>query len=340
MSVAGWKTPVNRPPAMYDVCIIGAGPAGLNAALILGRCLRDVIVFDSGQPRNSVSGGLHGFLSRDGVRPDVLRELGRSQLAPYETVRICDDEVVAAHRGRESFQVRPRHGDTIEARILLLATGRVDVLPDKPGFRELYGQGVYHCPYCDGWEHRQQPLTAYARGPSAVDFALELLVWSPHVTLCTDGPIDLRDDGRARLARQGVRVEERPIVRAEADEHRRFRAIRFVDGTTLDSGAVFFDIACPQKSPLAEHLGCALDDSGAVRCQGPASVDVPGLYVAGNVRCGLHLAITAAAEGVEAAVAINEALHERRLSSGSGPKTRVEARGFHHHRPGPEDDAA
>ncbi|WP_044892119.1 NAD(P)/FAD-dependent oxidoreductase [Opitutus terrae] len=299
---------------LHDVCIVGAGPAGLNAALILGRCRRDVVVIDSGKPRNGASRALHGFLSRDGTPPLELRALGRAELEPYPSVQLRQNTaVVAARRGENRFDLTLADGSTVAARILLLATGRIDLVPEKPGFREYYGLGVFHCPYCDGWEHRDETLVAYSSGETGHDLALDLRVWSRDVVLCTDGPSGLTPAQLRKLALNGVRVIEAPVVGARGGTGGVIASIVFEGHPELSCGAIFFSSDCLQKSPLAEELGCDLDDTGSVRCTGHAATQVPGLYVAGNVRGGVHLAIVAAAEGAEAGMAINNALHEADL---------------------------
>jgi thioredoxin reductase len=298
---------------MHDVCILGAGPAGLNAALILGRCGRDVLVFDSGKPRNGVSRALHGFLSRDGTPPLELRALGRAELDAYPTVHLRQSvEVCDVSRHDRFFKITTTAGEVVEARIVLLATGRIDLIPDQPGFREYYGLGVYHCAYCDGWENRGKPLVAHGAGESGWGLALDLLNWSKNVTLCTDGPNELPDVQRKKLERNGVQVIEHSIeaIRGSGGS---VAAVTFRGREELPCHAVFFCAECVQKSPFAETLGCQLDESGSVICQGHAATNVPGLYVAGNVRGGVHLAIVAAAEGAAAGMAINSALHEADL---------------------------
>lgn len=293
---------------MVDVCIIGAGPAGLSAATILGRCRRNVVVFDSGQPRNAASRGLHGFLTRDGIPPLELRTIGRTEIARYPSVRIVDVAVASVRRHAGGFEVVTADSHAIQARILLLATGRVDVLPEIPGFRSFYGRGVYHCPYCDGWEHRDRDLIAYGDCPGVVSLALELRTWSPHVTLCPVTGHAPAPEHRAKLAQAGIAIAPRAIAELTGPKNGDLTGVRLEDASILPCDALFFISPVPQKSALPASLGCRLDDEGSVVCEDHAATGVPGLYVAGNVRGGIHLAIMAAAEGAEAAVAINEAL--------------------------------
>lgn len=294
---------------MREVIIIGGGPAGLSAALILGRCRRSALVVDAGEPRNGVSRGLHGFLTRDGVSPAALRALGRRELAAYPSVEYCDGRVQEVRRLNEGFAVRIDAGRTEYSRLLLLATGRTDPLPDRPGFREYYGKGVYHCPYCDGWEHRDQRLAVYGSGRAARVLAEELLIWSRDVTICTDGderPVAGEPIENPVMSR-AISLRKEPVESLEGGETGLER-IRFTTGLSLACDALFFVTECPQRSPLPEQLGCRFNDDRSVVCEKFCAAGVPGVFLAGNVRGGLHLAITAAAEGAEAAVAINEAL--------------------------------
>jgi len=297
---------------MHDVCIVGAGPAGLNAALILGRCGRDVIVFDSGQPRNAASRGLHGFLTRDGFHPKQLRQCGRDEIAKYPSVKFADVQVATIQKREDGFSVITDDGGAVAARVVLLATGRIDVLPDRPGFREYYGHGVYHCPYCDGWEHRGQRIAVYGDCPAVVDFALTLLTWTRHLILCPTDPCAVIDRDRERLAQNGIEVAPAAVARLKGDGEK-LTHIEFDNGAREACEAVFFTSELPQKSTLAQSLGCQLDEGGSVICKAHAATGVPGVYVAGNVRGGVHLAIMAAAEGAEAGIAINEELADREL---------------------------
>ena len=146
---------------MVDVIIVGGGPSGLSAALALGRCRRKVLIFDKGEPRNAASKGMHGFLTRDGIEPLEFLRLGREELRRYPSVEFRSSEIVAAECKDREFMARSESGEVFTSRILLLATGIVDELPPLPGIERFYGRSVHHCPYCDGWEHQDQPLAVF-----------------------------------------------------------------------------------------------------------------------------------------------------------------------------------
>jgi thioredoxin reductase len=297
----------------FDVAIVGAGPAGLSAALWLGRCRRRVIVFDAGTPRNEASPALHGYLSRDGVTPAELRDLGHRDVAHYRSVRFKPIAVTAIQRKRGGFVVTPSSGAILRVRLVLLATGRRDEVPAVPGFAKFYGRGVYHCPYCDGWEHRDERLVVYDPNGAGSALAELLHTWSRDIIFCTDG----RPVGK-RILRTNAPVITEQLLRAVGDRNDRLRALRFVGGRVLPCTAVFFCSNCIQQSALPAALGCILDRSGSVACRAHAAIGVPGLFVAGNIRGGVHLAITAAAEGAEAALAMNEQLLATDMRKGPG----------------------
>lgn len=299
---------------VIDVIIVGAGPAGLSAALILGRCRRSVIVFDTGVPRNAASQALHGYLTRDGISPRELLRIGRAELAQYNTVAIRDAEVVSAECQRDArFGVTLASGERITSRKLLLATGVVDNLPEIDGFRECYGRSVFHCPYCDGWEVRDQPIAIYGQGERGVGLSLELTAWSRDLVLCTNGPADIDDEGRARLTKNGIAVREDRIARLEADEGR-LESVTFVDGSRVPRRALFFTTGQNQRSGLLGQLGCEFNDKGTVRTGKYETTHLRGLYVAGDASRAVQWVVVAAAEGAEAAYAINTDLLKEDLA--------------------------
>jgi thioredoxin reductase len=288
---------------MYDVIIVGAGPAGLSAALMLGRSRRRVLVCDTGTPRNASARHIHGFLSRDGTPPRDLLRIAREQLRPYDTVELRDVEVTAAECRAGRFHATLGDGTAVDSRKLLIATGVVDNLPDIPGFQRLYGASVFHCPYCDGWEVRDQPLAIYGRGERGLGLSLELTGWSRDLVLCTDGPSEIAPEDLARLDRHGIRVREDRVVRLEGDD--RLERIVFATGEPLARVAVFFTTGQTQQSELARELGCLMNDKGTVWTGKYESTHLPGLYVAGDASRAVQWVVVAAAEGAEAAFAIN-----------------------------------
>jgi thioredoxin reductase len=293
---------------MYDATIIGGGPAGLSAALVLARCRRRVLLCDSGEYRNAASHGVHAFLTRDGILPADLRRLGRQEIARYG-VEARESKVDDVGRAGGHFTVTV-DGDRLDTRTLLIATGVVDRVPRIAGIDDLYGRSVFHCPYCDGWESRDAPLAAYGNGAKGVKLALSLLRWSRDVVLCTDGPARLRTPERARLERHGVAVHEGHVDRLEGADGA-LRRIVFHDGDVLERRFMFFKTGHDQRSDLAARLGCEFDDKGAVKTNSLKGTHMEGLYVLGDASEDMQLAIVAAAEGVKAGFAANEYLHHR-----------------------------
>ncbi|GGH09321.1 hypothetical protein GCM10007036_05320 [Alsobacter metallidurans] len=306
-----------KPDAVLDTLIVGGGPAGLSAALVLGRCTRRVLVCDSGEPRNQESARVSGYLSLDGCRPADLRSVGRRQLQPYTSVEVrdCAVEDIAGEMG--AFRATLADGATVTAKRILMATGLRDTFPPLEGVKRLWGKGVWTCPYCDGWELRDKPVAVYGAGPGIVGFALELRLWTADLVLLTDGDPKLDDRDLAVLDRAGVRVIADPVERLEGDEA--LEQVRFRGGETLPREALFFLADAHQRSPLVEKLGCELTDRGTAETSSYERSNVPGVYVAGDASRRVQFAIVAAAEGAMAAFAINtELLHEERAALEAG----------------------
>jgi thioredoxin reductase len=298
--------------AHLDAVIVGGGPAGLSAALILGRCRRRVLLCDDGNPRNARSRALHGFLTRDGIAPHDLLNIGREQLRPYSTVELRDVHVSGGTRAGDHFELTLEDGSIVTSRKLLLATGVCDNVPEIAGLSELYGTSVFHCPYCDGWEVRDQAIAVYGPGQAAAGLALELTAWSGNLVVCTDGAaIEARD--ATRLAAHGIPVREQHIDRLEGSSGRLERIV-FAAGPSHACRALFFSTGSRQHSELISMLGCQRTEKGAVATGDYETTNIPGLYVAGDASRLIHLAIVAAAEGAQAAFAINTSLLKEDLA--------------------------
>lgn len=301
------------PDGGYDCVIAGGGPAGLSAALILGRARRRVLVCDSGSPRNRASIALHAYLTREGVPPVEFLRTARAELDAYDGVEFREVEVTDAERLDGQFQVRLADGAPVRCRTLLVCTGVVDDVPQIDGLAPLYGRTVHHCPYCDGWEHRDEPLAVYGCGDAAVRFALALTRWSPDLILCTDGPGRIESASVAELAQHGIGVREERILKLEGQDGRLDRIV-FDTGEPLARAALFFCTGQRQSSDLAARVGARLTEKGTVETGKAERTAVPGLWVAGDASQDAQLVIVAAAEGAEAAVAINTALTKEDLA--------------------------
>lgn len=293
---------------MYDVIIVGGGPAGLSAALVLGRCRRSVLVFDQGQPRNAAATAMHGFLSRDGINPLELLRMSRRELRQYP-VRFRKSEVIDAKRAKNHFDLKTHDASRFRCRKLLLATGMRDQLPRLDGLTDLYGISIHHCPYCDGWEWRGRALAAYGDGKQAVGLALSLKNWSDDVLVCTNGQRNGLKGLRRTLTKHGIKTCELPIKRLQG-RNGKLQRIVFADGSSIRRDALFFSTGQRQKSSLAEKLGCEFDPEGGVKVDKRERTCVPGLFLCGDASRDVQFVIQAAAEGAVAAVTINKEFQE------------------------------
>lgn len=288
-----------------DVVIVGGGPAGLSAALCLGRARRSVVVVDSGRPRHAVAEGVHNFVTREGIPPAELRVVAWEQLAAYPAVRRRDGTVVALERRDERWSATCADGAVWSASAVLLATGVVDQHPEIRGYDALWGRSIFLCPYCHGWEVRDQPLAVLGRGRPLADFAPLLRSWSDDVVVCTDGD-PLEPDVREALAAYGIGVHTSAIEELEAKDGR-LDAIRFADESRIARHTVFV-MQTPRLVRLVADLGLALDERGYVRVDEDGATSAPRLWAAGDLTSRRHQVVEAAAQGLRAAVAINRRL--------------------------------
>jgi thioredoxin reductase len=299
-------------PQLWDVIIVGGGPAGLNAALVLGRACRRVLLCDRGDPRNRYSHAMHGFLSRDGTDPAELRRISREQLARYSNVEIRDVAAAGVRCEGPEFGVDLSDGATERARKLILATGLIDVLPELPGLLQYYGRGVFNCPYCDGWEVRDRRLAVYARGRAAKAMALEIRGWSDDLIVFAENADELSAEDRERLQANAIRLREEPVSEVVGDGER-FTGVRLATGEVIERDALFVLADERPATSFAERLGCATQENGVVKTGSYEKTEIEGLFVVGDASRRVNFAIVAAAEGAMAAFACNTQLLKEQL---------------------------
>jgi thioredoxin reductase len=293
-----------------DVVIVGGGPAGLSAALILGRCHRKVLLCDDEQPRNRASRVIHGLLGGEGRSPAAFLEEARQELTRYKSVSIRRTRVNDIAPADEGFEVTCADGTTGLASKVLLATGIADELPEIAGIEALYGVSIHHCLYCDGFEYAGKPVAAFGKGDKGADLAVMMKHWIADIVACSDGS-EVSADAARKLKQHGIPLRSEHIVSLEGTAGILTR-IKFKSGPDLDRAGLFFSTGCHQASDLSQRLGCKRDEKGGVVTD-PATEEtsVPGVYVAGDVSRDVLLVAIAIAEGAKAAVAINKALLRR-----------------------------
>ncbi|OKJ28013.1 thioredoxin reductase [Streptomyces sp. CB01580] len=284
---------------VYDVAVIGAGAAGLSAALLLGRARRRVVVIDAGEPRNAPAAHMHGFLSRDGLPPATLLDLGQAEIAHYG-VDVIRGRVEHVEPG---YGVRLEGGPVLRVRRLLVATGLRDELPDIPGVRERWGRDLLHCPYCHAYEVRDQPLAVLGTHPGAVHQALLLRQWSDDVVLLPH-TLDLTAQDREQLKARGLYLIEGEIKQLVVDDDR-LRGIELADGRVVPRTAAFLFPRPVPHDELLTRLGCDKDDAGWVVTDRTGRTSVAGVWAVGNVADARAQVVAAAGMGSTAGFAIN-----------------------------------
>ena len=296
---------------LYDCIVVGAGPAGLTAALFLARYRHRTLTFHHNSPRNEYARGVHGFLGHHGILPNELLARGRDEVTDHGGL-ILESRVESVERiSKDHFRAFNGNGGMYEARRILLATGLRDITPDCPGFREFYGVSVHHCPDCDGYESRDKRIVVLGTGKKIVGFALSLLTWTDKITLVTGGDEDdMSDDERAKLSDFDIPIRYQSLAALEGDlESRELQRVLFTDGDSLECDALFFNLGTEFGSNLHEGLGCKLDDlCDLVWVDEARQTSVEGVYAAGDITPHSQLAIVAAGEGAMAAIHIHNSL--------------------------------
>jgi thioredoxin reductase len=295
----------------WDCIVVGAGAAGLSAALVLGRARRRTLVIDAGGQSNRVAHGVGGLLTNDGRPPADLYAAGRREIGAYPTVELRHAEVVRGERDDERFVLELADGTRETARRVLLATGMDYRCPALPGIAERWGRSVFHCPFCHGWEVRDRRLGVLDGSAKGVHRATLLRAWSDDVTLLTDGPATLEHEDRDALRAAGVAVDERSAVGLRGADAT-LEAVVFADGSERRLGGLLVPVTLHQRSALARQLGAALTvgplSTETVEVDAKLATTVPGLWAAGDLSAPMPSVANAIAAGSSAAAMVVQSL--------------------------------
>ena len=289
----------------HDLVIIGGGPAGLSAALLLGRGRRSVVVLDTGEGRNAPSDASHSFFTRDGTAPAELRRIGQEQLRPYESVSVRPERAVAVSGEVGQFRVTLDKGACLESRTMILATGVRDILPNIPGMDRYWGKGIFQCPFCDGWEHRDQPMALLVPPDMVLESVHLYRTWSANLTVLTNGVWEPDRELSTRLADLGVPMITDSIEQIEGNGTHANRII-FSTGREQPIGVLWIRPHQQAHTGLAAGLGCELYDAGLitglVKVEGPGQTTIPGVFAGGDISSPMHQVSLAVASGTAAAL--------------------------------------
>ena len=295
---------------IVDCAILGGGPAGLNGALVLGRARRKVLVFDDNHPRNAVTQESHGFVTRDGVKPNEFRAIAHQELRKYPSVEMQPVRVTAMRKASGAFEITTEKGDVFSVKTVLLATGLKEILPPIDGLHDYYGKSVFCCPYCDGWELRDKPLVIISEGPHTFHLVKVIWNWSHDLLVCTNGHQVLDSEQQAALRRKGIEVVEDRITTLVGKGGQLEQVVFATQGAHARRGG-FVAPRLLQASPFGEELGCEMNVMGGIVTDAFGRTTVPGVYAAGDASVVVPAQlIIAAAEGSRAAAGVNTDLTE------------------------------
>lgn len=298
---------------LLDCAVIGGGPAGLNASLVLGRSRRKTILFDDNNPRNAVTSESHGFITRDGINPQELKRIAQEELGNYPDVKIEKQRVLSVAKKNGVFQITAEDGVIHNAKKVILATGFKEVLPDIQSIKEFYGTSLFSCPFCDGWELRDRPLAVISENQPAFHLAKVVSNWTDNLIVCTNGKRTLSADEKGILESRGIKVYEEKI-RSLIGEKGFLQKIEFDGGEAVLSDGGFVLPEWEQATDIGIQLGCNMNERGGIETDSWKRTTVEGLYACGDtLMAGPSQLILAAGEGSMAAISINGELIEEKF---------------------------
>ncbi|WP_078553739.1 NAD(P)/FAD-dependent oxidoreductase [Bacillus alkalicellulosilyticus] len=298
---------------ILDCAVIGGGPAGLNAALVLGRSRRNTVLFDDNKPRNAVTSESHGFITRDGIHPQEFRRIAHEELSRYPDVSIEKQRVHRIDKEKNLFQVETENGEVYSAKKIILATGFKEVLPDIPRVKEFYGKSLFSCPFCDGWELRDRPLAVIAEDYKAFHMAKVASNWTNDLIIFTNGNKIFSLEEQELFKNNDIRINEKKISSLIGKEGM-LEKIQLEDGTSVLREGGFVTAEWKQAASF-DSLGYTLNELGGITTDSWQRTNTEGVYACGDTRIiGLSQLIIAAGEGSMAAMSVNAALIEEKFS--------------------------
>ena len=303
---------------LFDCAIIGGGPAGLNAALILGRARRNTILFDNNRPRNAVTQESHGFITRDGIKPQEFREIAHKEIGKYPSVIYEKEEITSITKKDQLFELVTSNKELYQSKTIIISTGLRDVLPDIENISDYYGKSLFNCPYCDGWELRDKPLAVIIEEQTqGFHFIQTIYNWSKDLIVCTNGKPILNPDQKRLIHNKGIKIIESKIKNFEG-KNGQMEKIYFENGESIIRKGGFVLPQPIQASDFAKKLGCEYNSSGGISVDFYGRTNVPGVHAAGDasVFAPAQL-IIAAADGLKAAAGVNRDLIEIEFSDRS-----------------------
>lgn len=265
----------------FDIIIIGGSYSGLSAAMALGRSMRNVLIIDSGVPCNRQTPHSHNFITQDGEKPSLIAEKAKTQVLKYPTVKFLNGLAIDGKKIENGFLVTCQSGETFKASKLIFATGIKDLMPDIKGFSECWGISVVHCPYCHGYEFREQKTGIIANGERAMHVASLVNNLTDNITILTSGKAEFSSDQIKKLQKHHIKVVETEIVEIE-HENGHIKNVVFNDGNKIDFNVVYAAVPFKQHSDLPSLLGCELTESGYVKIDSFQKTTVNGIYACGD----------------------------------------------------------
>lgn len=293
----------------FEVVIIGGSYAGLSAAMSLGRSLRKTLVIDSGKSCNSQTPHSHNFITQDGKTPAAIAKEAKHQVLQYPTIEFLNDKAVQVLKTDFGFHVKTETAKNFTAKKIILATGVKDIMPDLKGFAECWGISVLHCPYCHGYEVKNEQLGILADGAMAYELSRLISHWSPKLTIYTNGIGELELDNLEKLERNNIKVVEKEVV-ALNHNNGYLKNIEFSDGTKQEVTAIFSRPNCQQHSDIPIDLGCETNENGLVKVDEFQRTSVPGVYAVGDCTTLFRAVAAAVASGNKAGAIVNRDLIE------------------------------